>query len=218
MASPNPYQSPQTDVTAPPMGGVDQTGPFDPKGRFGRLSYIAWGMAINFFAAVIQVIIGLLIALVTGVTESASMGMAGGGIAMVLNLAFSLVVMVLTIIFFIRRLHDINLSGWWVLFSFIAGAVAGGLIAAGVTTQSTMLLIVGVVAAVFPFGFGIFVLVKPGTEGPNRFGPPRETRGWEQVVGIIGVVLIVLSVVVFIGAIIAVLASPELMQQWSQTM
>jgi uncharacterized membrane protein YhaH (DUF805 family) len=99
--------------------------------------------------------------------------------------------MVVTIIFFIRRLHDIDLSGWWALLMLVP---------------------------LVNFVFGLYALIKPGTAGVNRFGPPRETRGWEQVVGIIGVVLMVLSLVALVGLLIVVLANPELMQQWSQAM
>jgi uncharacterized membrane protein YhaH (DUF805 family) len=195
MPSSNPYQSPQTDVTAPPLDGVDQTGPFDPKGRFGRLSYIAWALAASFVVNIVQVVVMMLIGVGVGVGvgvgDSPDSTTAVGGVGMVLTFVFALAAMVVTIIFFIRRLHDIDLSGWW-----------------------TLLMLVPLVN----FFFGLYALIKPGTPGANRFGPPRETRGWEQVVGIIGVVLMVLSLVVLIGLLVVVLANPELMQQWSQTM
>jgi uncharacterized membrane protein YhaH (DUF805 family) len=191
MASSNPYQTPQTDVTAPPMAGVDQTGPFDPKGRFGRLSYIAWALAASFLVNIVQFVVMMVIGVGAGVSGSSDAATAGGGIAMVLTFVFALVVMVVTIIFFIRRLHDIDLSGWWALLMLVP---------------------------LVNFVFGLYALIKPGTAGVNRFGPPRETRGWEQVVGIIGVVLMVLSLVALVGLLIVVLANPELMQQWSQAM
>jgi uncharacterized membrane protein YhaH (DUF805 family) len=191
MASSNPYQTPQTDVTAPPMAGVDQTGPFDAKGRFGRLSYIAWALAASFLVNIVQFVVMMVIGVGAGVSGSSDAATAGGGIAMVLTFVFALVVMVVTIIFFIRRLHDIDLSGWWALLMLVP---------------------------LVNFVFGLYAVIKPGTAGVNRFGPPRETRGWEQVVGIIGVVLMVLSLVALVGLLIVVLANPELMQQWSQAM
>jgi len=191
MASSNPYQTPQTDVTAPPMAGVDQTGPFDSKGRFGRLSYIAWALAASFLVNIVQFVVMMVIGVGAGVSGSSDAATAGGGIAMVLTFVFALVVMVVTIIFFIRRLHDIDLSGWWALLMLVP---------------------------LVNFVFGLYAVIKPGTAGVNRFGPPRETRGWEQVVGIIGVVLMVLSLVALVGLLIVVLANPELMQQWSQAM
>jgi hypothetical protein len=47
----------------------------------------------------------------------------------------------------------------------------------------------------------------------NRFGPPRDTRGWEKIVGGIGAALIVLTVVMLVIGLIAVMMNPELMQQ-----
>jgi len=55
-----------------------------------------------------------------------------------------------------QRLRDINMSGWWVLASFVP--------------------YLGIL-------FTVFVAFQPGTEGPNRFGPdplgdgPKEA-GW----------------------------------------
>jgi uncharacterized membrane protein YhaH (DUF805 family) len=191
MASPNPYQSPQTDVTAPPMGGVDQTGPFDPKGRFGRLSYIAWYFALSVAAYAVMIVIALVFGVGVGLmgTQSETAGGIVGGAAGFFYFAFIIAMLVVGIIFFIRRLHDIDLSGWW-----------------------TLLALVPIVNAIF----GIFALVKAGTPGANRFGPPRETRGWEKVVGIIGVVLFVLSLVVTVVAAVFLAMNPELSQQWQQ--
>ena len=83
----------------------------------------------------------------------------------------------------IKRLHDRNKSGWWIipfivatgLYSEFGGRLAG----------SWAKPFVGPVA----FGFFIWGLVEMcglrGTRGPNRFGPdplaPRDTRpGWDQ--------------------------------------
>jgi uncharacterized membrane protein YhaH (DUF805 family) len=191
MGPANPYQSPQTDVTAPPVDGVDQTGPFDIKGRFGRLSYIAWYLTFTVGLYAIFFVFALIFGVGAGVmgSESPSAGGIVGGIFGILYIAVVIAMLVIAIIFFVRRLHDIDLSGWWAL-----------------------LMLVPLVNAIF----GIFAMVKAGTPGANRFGPPRETRGWEQVVGIIGVVLFVLSLVVTIGALVMIAMSPELMDSWSQ--
>lgn len=79
---------------------------------------------------------------------------------------------------FIRRLHDRNRTGWWLLFSIIAFFVSyyldwtvtdqkGGLMAV------IILLVVGV--ALVNFWLFIETFVRAGTQGPNRFGPdPRD--------------------------------------------
>ena len=53
----NPYQAPGADVSAIPADGYDQSGPFSPRGRFGRLSYLTIGFwilgAIGMVAAIV---------------------------------------------------------------------------------------------------------------------------------------------------------------------
>lgn len=52
----------------------------------------------------------------------------------------------------IRRLHDINFSGWWLLFSI--------LIAIFIPLGQVLQLI-----------FVIIIALLPGTKGPNKYGP-----------------------------------------------
>jgi uncharacterized membrane protein YhaH (DUF805 family) len=189
MGTTNPYQTPSADVTAPTLRGLDQTRPFDPSGRFGRLSYVAWLMLVSITLNLVQFILNL------------GLGPAGGGapeqsgfiaIAIIgLTLMLTLLMVVASILFAIRRLHDVDLSGWWLLLSLVP------------------------LVNIF---LGLFLLLKPGTDGANRFGPPRQTAGWETVVGAIGIGLILLSLLAMIGLLIALSMSPELMQQWQQAL
>ena len=82
----------------------------------------------------------------------------------------------------VRRLHDVNRTGWWLLLPLIpdvlmivmalttAGAVAagGGMGAAmGGLAITGLLGLITFVGAVVVFVFDVL----PGTKGPNRFGP-----------------------------------------------
>jgi len=101
---------------------------------------------------------------------------------------------IMWIVTWIRRLHDVNLSGWWaalpILFLF---ALAGALIAFGgddvmaalraIETDNeaalagpgaNLFLIVAAAGLVVQFGFTIWLGAKKGTDGNNRFGPPPE--------------------------------------------
>jgi uncharacterized membrane protein YhaH (DUF805 family) len=59
---------------------------------------------------------------------------------------FSLIVLIPSIIVHIKRFHDRDKSGWWVLIGFIP--------------------IIGAIWLLIELGF------LKGTPGPNRFGPP----------------------------------------------
>ncbi len=52
----------------------------------------------------------------------------------------------------VRRLHDQDKTGWWVIVSLIPYLGLGWL---------------------------IFLMVQPGTWGPNRFGPDPRHAGWQ---------------------------------------
>ncbi len=162
----NPYQAPGADVSAiPGAEGYDETSPFSPKGRFGRLSYIAWAISFTFLAALVVGAVG------GGFAAMRAEAQAGSGFLLLAQLVMTVVVA----LFAIRRLHDINASGWWAL-----------------------LMLVPVVNGIF----GLVLLFKAGSEGANSYGPPRLTRGWEKVLGFIGIGFMILAVVGIIAAIL----------------
>ena len=74
----------------------------------------------------------------------------------------------------VRRLHDTNRSGWWMLGPILPYGIALALIGPsmanpGVATGmgiAGIFMLIGMIAAIALFVF--FVL--PGTRGPNRFG------------------------------------------------
>jgi uncharacterized membrane protein YhaH (DUF805 family) len=110
----------------------------------------------------------------SGMLASPDAGPGAPILTMVGVLALDVVFFVLYLLFAIRRFHDIDASGWW-----------------------SALLIVPL--ANF---FAILVLaIKRGSPGPNRFGPPRPTPGWEQVLGYISIGFMVLGLIGVIAAI-----------------
>ena len=168
----NPYQPPSADVAAQSISNTDQTSSFSPAGRFGRLSYIAW---TSIFNVVYQVATGAL-----GGTDRLKLAPgADVGADVVAIIVIFIAFLVCFTLFSIRRCHDINDSGWWMLVGLIP--------------------LVNLV-------FLLYICAKQGDQGPNKYGPPRVTRGWERVVGFIGVALIVVGLV----GIIVVIAIPAL--------
>jgi uncharacterized membrane protein YhaH (DUF805 family) len=169
----NPH--PNGALTRPQLDGSDATSPFSPAGRFGRLSYIAWGFLVGLTAQLIDLAAGGA-ALFTPALDAAGHPIAPDIAPTTLGVIVivGLISLVIAVLFMIRRLHDVDASGWFSLLVLVPLANA--------------FLI-------------LFLLLKAGTEGTNRFGPERITRTWEKVVGIIGVVILVLAVIGIIAAI-----------------
>ena len=76
----------------------------------------------------------------------------------------------------VRRLHDTNRSGWWLLAPLAPYAIGviALLMAAAVPDLLILAGIIWLVAILAAFGLGIMLLVfyfLEGTRGPNRFGP-----------------------------------------------
>lgn len=86
--------------------------------------------------------------------------------------AFFIVSTVLSITVSVRRLHDLNLSGWWILVLFVLnfaggfGAAAGAAVVQFTGGLSLIALIVFIV-----------LFCRRGTVGWNRFGPDPLEQG-----------------------------------------
>lgn len=173
MESINPYQSPSADVALHGYdAGFDTSSPFSPNGRFGRMSYLAWAMAVYLPVWLISVLVS-----VTTPTAAAGAPEAMSPVSMILSIVMVIYMIPMVVfmwLFAIRRLHDFNASGWWSLLFLLP------------------------VANMF---FGLVLLLRRGTEGRNDFGPQRLTRGWERSLGILGVVMLVIAVIGIVAAI-----------------
>jgi uncharacterized membrane protein YhaH (DUF805 family) len=82
----------------------------------------------------------------------------------------------------IRRLHDRNKSGWWILAFLVAPPLLRGF-TDGLDEWSVAAVVLSVAAmALTVWGFVELLFIR-GTRGPNRFGPdprtPAETRAAE---------------------------------------
>ncbi len=66
----------------------------------------------------------------------------------------------------VRRLHDRNMSGWWMGGAVILSFVQIGFETAGMMTISLVLSITSIILGLFL----LVVMILRGTDGPNRFG------------------------------------------------
>lgn len=113
---------------------------------------------------------GLIVALVVG------------GLLMVLWMILYIGMMLVSVTAGVRRLHDSNRSGWWILTQYIilgvGFAIALVVFIAGILNQIDALLIVSIalfylaqgVASIMNLAVLVFQIL-PGTQGPNRYGP-----------------------------------------------
>jgi len=79
-----PYQPPTAEVTAPTGSGRDHRHPFAPKGRFGRLSWLAWVILISVALNIVFLFFGLGLGLSAGIAEQ--LGSLGSAIGVGLSL------------------------------------------------------------------------------------------------------------------------------------
>ena len=107
----------------------------DFQGRSGRKEY--W-MFLLF-----QMVVSIALNIVSFIGASMDSGLIAG-VGTVLAAVFALAMFIPNISVFVRRLHDIDKSGWQLLWAFLP-----------------------IVGAIILLVF----MVKPGTNGSNRFGP-----------------------------------------------
>lgn len=155
----------------------------DFSGRSRRMEYWMW--------VLFQFLIGLgftvLIVAVAGaglMSGDPTQLVAVGGVALILYLLYMLVGLVLfipSLAVTVRRLHDTNRSGWWILapmvpylLMIVATMTLVG--TAGKPDQSTLgmmgliLMVFGLAAMVLGIVLLVFLFLE-GTKGPNKYGP-----------------------------------------------
>ncbi|WP_326518039.1 DUF805 domain-containing protein [Acinetobacter sp. CAAS 2-6] len=150
----------------PPVTRHDS--PLSPAGRFSRLSYIGWygllHLSIFLLAIAFSLTLGI-ISLNNGVLNenftNALNGMAGLGFLLLFVVYFYF-----HLVLVIRRLHDLNQTGW-----------------------ISLLLLVPVIN----FFLAFYLLLAPGTPGMNRYGPPRVTSAAEKIMAWLIIILSILS-------------------------
>jgi uncharacterized membrane protein YhaH (DUF805 family) len=107
-------------------------------GRATRSEYWWWVLALILLMLILGVIDGALVAPVMG------FGQFSPEAAQPLSTLASLALLIPSLAVSVRRLHDVDRSGWWYLLSLIP--------------------IIGTLVLLYWY-------VQPGTSGDNRFGP-----------------------------------------------
>lgn len=193
-ASQNPYASPSSEKLQADDNTMAETPRvFAFSGRLGRMRFFTY-LAL----ATIGVSIVGSLAMVALSLVHEYLGIAAYAIAMIGSVVFSFSV-------YIRRLHDINASGWWsalLLLPIVAGiaatAVAGNDPLSGASAAFTLLGLTGlIVLALF-----LLLLFKPGNRESNHFGAPTTPNSTGVIVGFI--LTLVFGGIYMIGIVAAI--------------
>lgn len=126
----------------------------DFQGRSRRAEY--WWVVL--FNLIVVAILMILMLTLGGVNlDTGEIGPLGG-IFIGLLVLYALAIIIPSIALFVRRLHDINQTGWIYLGLVIAGLIP----------------LLNLIAAVAQ----IVIALIPGTAGPNKYGPdPKDPAG-----------------------------------------
>jgi uncharacterized membrane protein YhaH (DUF805 family) len=103
--------------------------------------------------------------------------MLGGGIIGIVILLTWLLLLIPSIAVGVRRLHDIDRTGWWLMAGYGPYILSIVLAMAGSDQLATIVNLLSLVGFVVLLVFA----VMPGTRGPNRFGPDPKGEDLGQV-------------------------------------
>lgn len=153
----------------------------------GRINRGKWWLAILIFViySVVASIVGALlfggsianIVASDGEFDAASLvGPALIGIAVALLLY--LVLLISSIAVGVKRLHDRNKSGWWLLLFFLLPGVLGAI--GQSMGDSPIGLLLGLAALVIYIWMFVEFACLRGTVGPNKYGPDPLAAGEAQ--------------------------------------
>jgi uncharacterized membrane protein YhaH (DUF805 family) len=157
-------------------------------GRSRRMEYWMW--------VVFQILIAIAFWVLMMVTVGTAMMstargnpagiMAAGGAAMIIWAIMMLVWLAFLIpglAVAVRRLHDTNRTGWWILSplaGYVLMFVGAGMAANGSSAGGALAAVGGIAALVLALVLVVFMLLE-GTKGPNKYGPDPKGQVDTQV-------------------------------------
>ena len=160
-------KSPESPYFSPPALPASDH-PLSMKGRFGRLSFIAWSAFLYFIFLFGSIALGLSIDIVNISTRSMDPNwlISLQGLASIGVLVMVLVYVYFALVVTIRRLHDMNRSGWWTLLFLLP------------------------LVNIFVW---LYIVFGSGDRGSNQYGPARMTLLWEKILAWLMIILTLLS-------------------------
>lgn len=162
----------------------------DFSGRSRRMEFWMWQLfQFLLYVAVIVLSVALGGGAMMMVGKDPSSALAAGGTILIIFAFYGiycLAIIIPSIAVAVRRLHDTNRTGWWVLapiVPYILLIVAGG-VAAGSPDSAGAASILALILMLVMVALAIVLLVfyfLDGTPGTNSYGPDPKGRGEAQV-------------------------------------
>lgn len=154
----------------------------DFSGRSRRMEFWMW-LVFQFLLYILFIIVvtifGGAVTAFAGDNPASGLAAVGAGIIVLygLYLLVWLALIIPSLAVQVRRLHDTDRSGWWVLAPLAANIVM--VIGVGVHSQVALFL-GGAGSLIFAIMLLVFFFLD-GTPGDNRFGPDPKGRGTAEV-------------------------------------
>ena len=188
----NPYAPPESCVKRSPEQPVLNGNIFWVSGRLSVISFLAHYALVfcvdSAVSAALTMLTGSSPETLALTSDSSSISV----LAFYLSLVSSMLFGWIGVCLIVKRLHDLNLSGWWMLLGLWPPFAIGALSYWGYDGGPWVMVLVVVMISAFLF--------VPGKPIPNQFGGWRETRLWEKVVlGLLALVAIVAVLIAYFG-------------------
>jgi uncharacterized membrane protein YhaH (DUF805 family) len=130
----NPYAPPVTVVADIVPGAGEAFQPikiFGAKGRIGRMRYVAYMFCAYLILSVAAWLVMTMVSVVSADSSAPRQAMVVADIVIVIRTISRISAVIFFILIGIQRSHDMNLSGWAVLWTFIPFVVLGWMFAPG---------------------------------------------------------------------------------------
>ncbi|MDR0693062.1 MAG: DUF805 domain-containing protein [Puniceicoccales bacterium] len=141
-----------------------------PRGRIGRLGYLGLKLLVVVTLELGFAVISLLASVVKLDWASAHFRYVVELVCLAVAFAFFCVYLEFTLL--VKRLHDINMSGWYCLLIYPGGIYLEMLNGHAWTCSLSVVWkdVLMIFAVITTLVFSIVLIFRPGTKGPNRFG------------------------------------------------
>ncbi len=141
------------------------------KGRTDRTNYIIFNVLYFLCLTAIGVVLASYNIVIFNEDNSIELLSSGSNYTIILLCIFACV---LIIPINIRRLHDINLSGWWYLLTFPLNLSIPALKFTNLEINNETLEAIDTIFQKLSIAVSLIVMFWPGTKGENKYGPQPE--------------------------------------------